>query len=358
MVEPTVHRIIAGDSRDMSALPSSSVDLMVTSPPYPMIEMWDGLFSKFDPRIIARLSENDGNGAFELMHRQLDRVWENLPRVVRAGGMVCINIGDATRKIGSDFQLYSNHARIITKMRELGFSELPEIIWRKQTNAPNKFMGSGMLPNGAYVTLEHEYVLIFRKGGKRTFSAEENERRYESAYFWEERNEWFSDIWTFKGTKQDLKSAQSRKRSAAYPLELAFRLVNMFSIKEDTVLDPFLGTGTTTMACVASSRNSVGYEIDPALCSTIIESVSGFKDEGNELVKARLRGHQEFIGQRKADMKHENETYHVPVVTRQEERIRLDLIEDIKSIGDEVRVHYSDLSSTYVKRMKQEQTRF
>jgi len=195
----------------------------------------------------------------------------------------------------------------LTALLALGFTPLPSIIWRKPTNAPTKFMGSGMLPNGAYVTLEHEFILIFRKGGKRRFSAEDNERRYESAYFWEERNEWFSDLWTIVGSKQRMKSGSSRERSAAYPMELAYRLVNMFSIKGDTVLDPFLGMGSTALACVASGRNSVGYEIDGDIVPSVIERMMGFKDEGNEFVKGRLRKHAEFIAQREGKMAHEND---------------------------------------------------
>jgi modification methylase len=340
MVERTVHRVIAGDSRDLSALPDDSIDLIVTSPPYPMVEMWDGLFSELNPEIGTCLKKEDGDRAFEKMHLELDRVWSGLPRVVRQGGVVCINVGDATRRMGDDFRLYSNHARMISKMKEIGFSELPEIVWRKQTNAPNKFMGSGMLPNGAYVTLEHEFILIFRKGGKRRFSTEDNERRYESAYFWEERNEWFSDLWTIVGSKQRMKSGSSRERSAAYPMELAYRLVNMFSIKGDTVLDPFLGLGSTTLACMASGRNSVGYEIDGDIVPSVVERMMSFKDEGNDYVQGRLRKHAEFIAQREGETAHENDIHRVPVITKQETRIRLDLIDDIKFINGEVIVEY------------------
>ena len=88
---------------------------------------------------------------------------------------------------------------------KLGFINLPNILWHKTTNAPNKFMGSGMLPCGAYVTLEHEWILIFRKGGKRVYKkTEEKEIRRDSSFFWEERNIWFSDIWEIKGVKQPL----------------------------------------------------------------------------------------------------------------------------------------------------------
>ena len=133
-------------------------------------------------------------------------------------------------------------------------------------------MGSGMLPAGAYVTLEHEYILILRKGGKREFKKEsDKQNRRESALFWEERNLWFSDIWfDIKGTPQTLGAQNlgdktARKRSGAYPFELAHRLINMYSVKGDRVLDPFLGTGTTMAAAMAAGRNSVGYEMDASL---------------------------------------------------------------------------------------------
>ena len=109
-------------------------------------------------------------------------------------------------------------------------------------------MGSGMLPAGAYVTLEHEHILVLRKGNKRNFKTpEEKLRRQKSAFFWEERNLWFSDLWEdLKGTKQNNIDKNIRERSGAYPFELAYRLINMLSLREDKVLDPFLGTGTTT----------------------------------------------------------------------------------------------------------------
>ena len=130
---------------------------------------------------------------------------------------------------------------------------------------PNKFMGSGMLPAGAYATLEHEYILILRKGNKREFKSKEDKlRRQQSAFFWEERNVWFSDIWEdLKGTKQNNIDKHIRERSGAYPFELPYRIINMFSLRGDTVLDPFLGTGTTTLACMATARNSIGYEVNP-----------------------------------------------------------------------------------------------
>jgi len=163
----TSYRVVFSDAAKMAEIPSESVHLVVTSPPYPLIAMWDGLFSDRDPAIKAALAKGDGGRAFELMHRMLDVVWNEVHRVLRPGGFACINVGDAARTLGGGFALYPNHARILGRLSSLGFSVLPEILWRKQTNAPNKFMGSGMLPAGAYVTLEHEYILVVRKGAGR-----------------------------------------------------------------------------------------------------------------------------------------------------------------------------------------------
>src|SRR5271157_2528807 len=181
----TKHKIIFADSRALTGIADDSVDLVVTSPPYPMIQMWDGLFSTMSKDARDALRANDGNAAFEAMHRELDKVWGELYRVLKPGSFACINIGDATRTIGDRFQLYPNHAKIISSFRALGFDMLPVVLWRKQTNAPNKFMGSGMLPSGAYVTLEHEYILVFRKGAKREFKTEaEKSERMKSSFFW------------------------------------------------------------------------------------------------------------------------------------------------------------------------------
>lgn len=161
----TTHKHYICNAAKMAALADRSVSLVVTSPPYPMIDMWDEIFSRQDEKIEKALKKSDGSLAFELMHKVLDRVWKEVFRVLSPGGFACINIGDATRTLGDNFALYPNHARILNAAQVLGFTALPCILWRKQTNAPNKFMGSGMLPAGAYVTLEHEYILILRKGG-------------------------------------------------------------------------------------------------------------------------------------------------------------------------------------------------
>lgn len=317
----------------MNGIKDESIDLVVTSPPYPMIKMWDGLFSFMSADIRNALKDSDGNSAFEAMHMELDKVWRELHRVLKEGSFACINIGDAVRTIGDRFQLYSNHSRIISAFRAAGFDCLPVILWRKQTNAPNKFMGSGMLPSGAYVTLEHEYILVFRKGAKREFRTDSGKSaRMRSAFFWEERNQWFSDIWDFKGASQELNHSGLRVRSAAYPLELPYRLINMYSLYQDTVLDPFLGTGTTMLASIACARNSIGIEIEKSFLSSVTQQATSFSALANERLSARISSHNEFVSsyaESKSPMKYVNGPHGFPVVTRQETEIQLYRIKDI-----------------------------
>ena len=326
------HRVVFGDARDVSLYAPESVDLVLTSPPYPMIGMWDGAFAELNPRI-AEFLDLDPLQAFETMHVELDRVWEHCAGALKPGGFMAINIGDATRTLQDQFRLFPNHARIIQSCMRLGLSPLPLILWRKQTNAPNKFMGSGMLPAGAYVTLEHEYILIFRKGGKREFkSAADKLRRQASALFWEERNRWFSDVWLdLKGARQDLDSG-ARDRSAAFPFELAYRLIHMFSVRGDRVLDPFLGTGTTTLAAVASGRDSIGIERETDFQATIRERMLGSEQSLNDYIARRLGRHLEFVRERLEagrPIKHENEYYGFPVITAQEKKLQLYKLESI-----------------------------
>ena len=323
----TRHNVFLKNANHMEDIPDNEVDLVVTSPPYPMIEMWDEQFGRQDGKIQTALNKRDGFRAFELMHRQLDPVWDEVARILKPGGFACINIGDATRTVNGKFVLYPNHARISTRLVETGLIPLPLILWRKQTNAPNKFMGSGMLPAGAYVTLEHEYVLIFRKGGKREFKdSRVRETRRESALFWEERNAWFSDVWfDLKGERQLIKDAE-RKRSGAFPFELAYRLVQMYSVKGDLVADPFMGAGTTLLAAMASARNSIGFELEPGLVDIMTEKAESVVPFAGNVIDRRLQRHLDFVEQRQKQgkpLKHTNHHYGFPVVTSQEKSLLL-----------------------------------
>lgn len=335
----TSHNLHIGPAQDMSIIPDKSVHLVVTSPPYPMIEMWDDIMSCQNPQIKEALNDHNGSLSFELMHKELDKVWSEVSRVVIPGGYVCINIGDATRTLNDNFALYPNHSRIISYFVSNGFTNLPNLLWRKQTNAPNKFMGSGMMPAGAYVTLEHEWILIFRKNGKRTFkSVEEKLKRRESSFFWEERNVWFSDIWDIKGVKQKLINSQTRERSAAYPLEIPYRLINMYSLQGDTVLDPFMGTGTTTIASIICNRNSIGYEIDETFAEGIIENIVSLSIPAmNKMIQQRVEDHKIFIERRLSEgkeIKHRNDNLNIPVVTSQERDIKFSFVSNIEFIDN------------------------
>lgn len=304
-----------------------TVDLVVTSPPYPMIAMWDDAFAHLDERI-ACVIEDAPEEAWELMHEALDAVWEESFRVLKDGGFLCINVGDATRTLTNGFRCYDNHSRVTASCSEIGFVTLPSIIWRKPSNSPNKFMGSGTLPCGAYVTQEHEHILIFRKGGKREFrTTEDKERRAKSAFFWEERNAWFSDLWQVYGARQETAGEASRTRNASFPMEIPFRLINMFSVAGDTVLDPFLGFGTTTRAAMLAGRNSVGFEIDKGLARTVLSNVGNFSvKEMGRMAEERLERHKVFVVEREKKGKpcnHFNEGLRCPVVTRQERTMEI-----------------------------------
>jgi DNA modification methylase len=335
----TRHTVHFSDSRRLDAVADASVDLVVTSPPYPLIGMWDAAFSAMSPDAARALEADDGPRAFEACHAELDRVWAECFRALRPGSLACVNVGDAVRTIGGEFRLYSNHARILSAMAAIGFSALPDVLWRKPTNAPNKFMGSGMLPAGAYVTYEHEYVLILRKGGKRAFApGPEHENRRRSAFFWEERNAWFSDVWTdLKGTGQGLADAESRARSGAFPFELAYRLILMYSVYGDTVLDPFLGTGTTCAAALASMRHSVGIEIERNLEPAVRETLEVSIPLARKRIARRLEDHRAFAEARAAEgrpLKHRNAAYGFPVATAQERDLVLCRPTRLRALGD------------------------
>jgi len=333
----------------MDEIESNSIDLVVTSPPYPMIEMWDSLFSRLNKRIQVALQEGVGLNAFNLMHAELEKVWSEVVRVVKPGGIVCINIGDATRKISNNFQLFPNHVRITMFLQDNGFSVLPSILWRKPTNSPNKFLGSGMLPTNAYITLEHEYILIFRKGNEKRTLPPAFEDRYHSAYFWEERNKWFSDMWLdLKGISQKMNNrignnGKIRERSAAFPLKLPYRLINMFSIYGDTILDPFWGTGTTTLAAMVSGRNSLGYEINSEFLGSFKLELKDLKNTAQAINNKRLKDHIEFITNYKKkgkDPKYEAKNYEFSVITKQEIEILLYSIKNFRENENKYTILY------------------
>jgi DNA modification methylase len=294
----TQHRIIFGNSQQMSELGDGCVQLMVTSPPYPMIAMWDEQFKKADTKIsdLWRKLEADGKEEtvrqiYDAMHGCLAKVWAETYRVLADGAIAAINIGDATRNVNGRFQLFPNHSRIIEVCEKIGFTALPYILWKKPTTKPKykgkgAFLGSGFLPPNAYVTLDCEFILLFRKGNLRKFPPHHAER-YESRFTKAQRDEWFSQIWEFKGTRQT--AGELERRTAAYPDEVAERLIRMFSVKGELVLDPFLGSGTTTKVAIANERNSIGYEADSKLLPTITAKIEKAKIDSTAKVDITRR---------------------------------------------------------------------
>jgi DNA modification methylase len=356
----TDHQVITGDSRSLSEVDDNSVELVVTSPPYAMIEMWDDLFFELNSETADHIENGDGQAAFARMHEELEKVWGEVSRVLVNGGIACINIGDATRKVDGSFRVFQNHSRIINAFEDLGFEPLPEVLWRKPVNSGAKFMGSGMLPPNAYVTLEHEYILVFRNGKDSRSFEPGSERRYNSAYFWEERNQWFSDVWMeIKGEHQSLDQGELRERSAAYPFEIPYRLINMYSVYGDTVLDPFWGTGTTSFAAMVTGRNSIGYELDEEFMQLFEERVEEVPKYSREVIKKRLDDHKEFVEQRLADgkdFKYEADNYDFPVTTKQEKPIQFYSASEVRKTNDGYQVTHEPVEGTDVQIDEENQT--
>lgn len=292
----TEHRIIIGNSQRMPELADDSVHLMVTSPPYPMIRMWDEQFCRMDQKIAALWKELESDcreetvmQIYDAMHENLARVWRETFRVLVDGGIACINVGDATRSVNGKFRLFPNHARIIEHCERAGFTTLPYILWKKPTTKPKykgkgAFLGSGFLPPNAYVTLDCEFILLFRKGNLRKFPRHDTQR-YESAFTKKQRDLWFTQVWSIPAARQT--TSELERRIGAFPDEIASRLIRMFSVKGDTVLDPFLGSGTTTKATMQNERNSVGYETDENLLPLIKHKTSIEKTAHNLSITKR-----------------------------------------------------------------------
>ncbi len=226
-----------------------------------------------------------------------------------------------------------------------------------------------MIPPNAYVTLEHEYILVFRNGETSRSFPPGDDQRYEAAYFWEERNRWFTDLWTdVTGTLQALESddhsggdsdgrrdddpslTDLRERSAAYPLEIPYRLCNMYSAYGDTVLDPFWGTGTTSLAAMCAGRNSVGCELEDGFRDVFDERVGDLPALSRSIAEGRLERHRSFVERQRATadgtrLEYEADHYGVPVVTAMESGIRLYTVDSVQATEVGYRASHRPLES-------------
>jgi DNA modification methylase len=249
----TFHRLINGDARDLSFLDDESVHLVVTSPPY-----WNLKRYNENPDQLGHIQDYEG------FLNELEKVWRHAFRVLVPGGRLVCVVGDvcvARRDFGRHL-VFPLHADICVICRRIGFDNLNPIVWHKIANASyevangSKFLGKPYEPN-AIIKNDMEFILMQRKpGGYRQPS---ESQRKASKIAKDEFDRWFQQIWNIPG-------ASTKQHPAPFPMELATRLVRMFSFTGDTVLDPFCGSGTTMIAALRTGRNSIGVEIDPEYC--------------------------------------------------------------------------------------------
>jgi site-specific DNA-methyltransferase (adenine-specific) len=247
---PTLSRLILADSRKMAQLPNESVHLVLTSPPYWTLKDYND-----HPGQLGHVED------YEQFLDELDHVWKEALRVLVPGGRLVCVVGDVclSRKQNGRHLVMPLHADITVRCRKMGFDNLTPIIWLKISNAnfeantSSKFLGKPYEPN-AIIKNDMEFILMQRKpGGYRQPTMRQREL---SRIPKEDFREWCQQTWNLTG-------ASTREHPAPFPLELADRLVRMFSFVDDTVLDPFAGTGTTLLAASRLGRNSIGFEIDP-----------------------------------------------------------------------------------------------
>lgn len=249
----TTHRLIQADARNIAFIPDESIHLIVTSPPYWKLKRYND-----HPEQLGHIDD------YEIFLSQLNQVWQQCYRVLVPGGrMVCV-VGDVclSRREFGRHVVMPLHSDIAVACRRIGFDNLNPIIWYKISNANyevsngSKFLGKPYEPN-AIIKNDIEFLLMQRKPGgyRKPTEAQRAASKIEKVDF----DSWFRQIW-------DLPGASTRNHPAPFPYELAYRLVRMFSFKDDTVLDPFCGTGTTMVAAIATGRNSIGVEVDTEYC--------------------------------------------------------------------------------------------
>lgn len=264
--EPTKHFVIQGDSRYMPYIEDESIHLIVTSPPYWTLKKYNE-----NPRQLGHISE------YEKFLDELAKVWREAFRLLVPGGRLVCVVGDvclSRRKYGRHL-VVPLHADICVRCRKFGFDNLNPIIWHKISNATfevnngTKFLGKPYEPN-AIIKNDIEFILMQRKPGG--YRKPTNEQRRLSKINKSDYNKWFRQFWNISG-------ASTKIHPAPFPLELAYRLVRMFSFFGDTVLDPFCGTSTTMVAAAKCNRNSIGIEIEREYCRITANRLKNESDD-------------------------------------------------------------------------------
>ena len=244
----TTHKLIQGDSRNLSLIKDRSVHLIITSPPYWQLKDYG----------------NDGqigfHDSYESYINNLNAVWTECYRVLHDGCRLCINIGDqfARSVYYGRYKVIPIRTEIIRFCEMLGMDYMGAVIWQKQTTmnttGGGAVMGSFPYPRNGILKIDYEFILIFKKQGKAPVPTVEQKKLSEMTK--EEWNAYFASHWNFGGAKQD-------GHIAVFPEELPRRLIKMFSFAGETIFDPFMGSGTTALAARNLQRNSIGYEINP-----------------------------------------------------------------------------------------------
>jgi len=248
---PTSHSIHRGDARAMSGLTPQSVHLVLTSPPY-----WTLKEYRDSEGQLGHVED------YDQFLQELDKVWKQCFQLLVPGGRLICVVGDvclSRRENGGRHTVVPLHSSIQEHCRKLGFDNLAPIIWHKISNAAyeveggSTFLGKPYEPNSV-IKNDIEFILMERKPGG--YRSPDISTKVLSVISAENHKKWFQQIWS------GVTGASTKQHPAPYPIELAERLVRMFSFVGDTVLDPFMGTGTTTVAAAKCGRNSIGFEID------------------------------------------------------------------------------------------------
>jgi site-specific DNA-methyltransferase (adenine-specific) len=264
MEEKTIHTIVIGDSRLMAEARNESIQLIVTSPPYWQLKDY------------GHKEQIGFDDSYEAYINNLNLVWSECFRALSPGCRLCINIGDqfARSVYYGRYKVIPIRTEIIKFCETIGFDYMGAIIWQKVTTTNTTggatIMGSYPYPRNGILKLDYEFIMIFKKLGQAPRPS--RERKSKSKLSINEWNEYFAGHWYFNGERQD-------KHLAMFPEELPKRLIKMFSFVGDTVLDPFLGSGTTTLASMHLGRNSIGYEISEEYIPIIRKKLGLDKNE-------------------------------------------------------------------------------